>query len=290
MYRQNLPHHNLRSCDGDCFDDLCSNCKDYIQSSDDESFFDQSTTVNPFTRNRSSSYSTDGYSSHDEAIDHEHFDPAVAELNRLSQQVSDQTASLEKHFQRFSSALDRLHSRLFQLYRQNGHCCNLLGSFEDYLHSFQEETGSAVNCDEWFMQLNVLNAMLDDFDGDAEPHIQRLNEHMERLYDLFDRENTQLQNAAQTLENLERHSTDQRFLCNQIVKAELQLNRLNGFLEEQVQEQRQLIAEFVGVMESIVQSVQSALVSNEVGGEFDCFAGQHFLQEFKKTLNRIQII
>ena len=302
MYRLNLPHHRLQSCNGDCFDDLYNNCKDYIQSSGDESSFDQSTMtiadpfLNPFTRNRQrsdSSYSTDGYSSDGEVSGDQQrrFDPATAELKRMSQQVSDQTESLEKNFQTFSKALDRLDSRLLQLHRQNGHCCNLLSTFEDYLHSFQEETGSAVNCDEWFMQLNVLNAMLDDFDGDAEPNIQHLNDRMERLYDLFDQERDQpLNAAAQTMENLERQSDQQRFLRSQIAVAQLELNGLNHYIEEQVQQQRDLIAEFVGAIESIAQGVQCALASNETSAEFDCFPGQHFLQEFNKTLNQIQII
>ena len=293
MYRPNLPHQNLQSCDGNCFDDLCNDCKDYIKSSDDESSFDQSftnqSTVNPFALNRSAN-STDG-SSADEASDHERSsEPSLAELNRLCQQVSDHTRLLEKHFRKFDRALNRLNSRLLQLHRQNDHCCDLLTTLEDHLQGLQEQMQSAVNCDEWFMQLNVLKMMLDTFDDDIEPHIERLNDHMERLYDLFERENAQLTKAAQTMENLERHSTDQRFLFDQIAKAQLPLNRIDSNLEELVQEQRQVIIEFVGMMDAIVQGVLSALASDEIAAEFDCFSGQQFLQEFNKTLNKIQII
>ena len=293
MYQPNLPQpttDRLKSCGVDCFDDLCDDCKVYNKSSDDESSFDQSTTVNQFIRRRSaSSYSTDGYSPDDEASDDERFG-SIVELNRLSQQVSERAQSLEAHFQWFNKALGRLDSRELQLQRQNGHCLDLQGDFEEFLESLREQIGSIVNFDEWFMQLNVLEAMLDDFDDDTEEHLERLNDHMERLYDLFDRENAQLANAPGTLENLERHSIEQRFVSEQIARAELQLNRLGDHLEEQVQEQRQIIAEFVGMMDSIVQGVQSALASDEVASEFDCFAGLRFLQDFNKTLNQIQII
>ena len=291
MSLPNLPHHRLQSCDSDCSDNLCD-CKVYIRSSDDESSFDQSIIASQFIRHRSaSSYSTadDGYSSDDEASDDERFD-STFELNRLSQQVSKKAQSLESHFQRFNKTLSRLDSRELQLQRQNGHCCDLLQDFEEFLESLREQAGSAVNFDEWFMQLNVLEMMLDDFDDETGSHLERLNDHMERLYDLFDRENAQLTNAPRTLENLERHSTEQRFVSDQIARAELQLNRLGDHLEEQVQEQRQIIAEFVGMMDSIVQGVRSALTSDEVSAEFDCFARLRFLQDFNKTLNRIQII
>ena len=293
MYRSNLPHHQLQSCDGDCFDDLCSNCRGYIKSSDDEGSVDQLTAVNPFanpfTRQRSAN-STDGHSSHDEASDHQRFDPSLAELHRLNQQVSDQAESLEKNFRWFNRALDRLDGRLLQLHRQNDHCGDLRSSFEEFLRNFQQQTGSAVNCDEWFMQLNVLRVMLDEFDDDIEPHIGRLNDHMESLYDFFDRDNKQLTSAAQTLESLESHSTEQRFVCDQIAKARLQLNCISSNLEEEVQEQREIIIEFVGMMDSIVQGVQSALASSEFAAEFDSFAQHQFLQNFNKTLNQIQII
>ena len=282
MYRSNLPHHKLQSCNGDCFDDLCSSCRDYIKSSDDESSFDQFTTVdsfaNPFTRQRSAN----SYCSDDEAGDDE--------LNRLSQLAFDRAYSLEKHFRWFNGALDRLDGRLLQLHRQNDHCSDLRSSFEEFLRNFQQQTGSVVNCDEWFMQLNVLRVMLDEFDDDIEPHIARLNDHIERLYDFFDRDNRQLTSAAQTLRSLESHSIEQRFVCDQIAKARLQLNCISSNLEEEVQEQREIIIEFVGMMDTIVQGVQSALTSNEFSAEFNSFTHQQFLHDFNKTLNQIQII
>lgn len=296
MYRPNLPHHQLETCNGDCFDDLCKNCRDYIKSSDDESTIDQP-EVNPFNRSfnvyrqrSDNSYSTDGYSSGDETSDHELFDPATFELKRIRHQLLDQTESLEESFQAFSRALNRLDTRLIQLHRQNGHCSDLRSTFEDYLQSFQEETESAVNCNEWFLQLNVLEMMLDDFDDDPDSRLQDLNDRMERLYDFFDEERDQpLNGEALTMANLESRSNQLRFLRSQIAIAELELNRLSNRIEEQVQHQRDTIGEFVGVMSSIVQGVQSALVRNEVA-EFDCFASLHFLQEFNKTLNQIQII
>ena len=290
MYRPNLPHHRLQSCDGNCFDDLCNDCKDYIKSSDDESSFDQSTTASPFAEpfiRRRSAHSTNGYLSDDEASDDERIDSIV---KRLSQQVSKKAQSLEANFQRFNRALRRLDSRELQLQRQNGHCCDLLQDFEEFLESLREQAGSAVNFDEWFMQLNVLEMMLDDFDDETGSHIKRLNDHMEHLHDLFDLENKQLAKVGRTLENLERHSIQQRFLCHQITRAQVQLCRLNGHLEEQVQEQPQIIGECFRVMDSIVQGFQSALASNEVASEFDFLAGLRFLQDFNKTLNQIQII
>ena len=302
MYRSNLPHHNLKSCDGDCFDDLCDECKFYIKSSDDESCSGSlpcpfsasplevdSLDVNPFSLKRESTanlYSTDSSSENSSSEDN---DLAHYELNCKRKLVTKQAELVQKDFQVFSETLDCLDEQLVQLHRQNSHCCNLLSTFEDFLQSFEEETDSTVNCTDWFVALNLMKYLLGDFDEESEELIQRLKNKMKRLYDFYDGETKQVLNGHQTLINLTSLSTQLLFVAGQIALAENELDDVEDRLQMQVQQQRDLIDQFVEVMASIVQAVQTSLEHNQIS-EFDCFTGRHFLQEFDKTLNQIQII
>ena len=288
MYRFNPPHHNLESCEGNCFDDLCRDRQAFIGWTYDESppqpMIDP-LDVNPFTANRQNfggstkDNSTDSSDSSDEE--------PTSELERKSQQIANQAKRIHADFMEFSKDLNGHEERLTQLCRQNSHCCNLLSAFEDFLQSFEEE--SSVNCDDWFTVLHVMELLVDDFDEESEQLLQRLSDKMERLFDFCEQEKNQLQNGPQTPENLDHLSMQLCFVASQIELAGEELDDLDDCLQIQVQQQRDLIGQFVDVMVSIVQAVQSSLVSNQIG-EFDCFTGQHFLQEFNKTLNQIQII
>ena len=294
MYRSNLPHHKLESCDGNCFDDLCKDCRAYTRCSDDESLPDLFAS-NPFDMNSLSlnlqqpteSYSSDGYSAdEDTSSESDLFDPFAKELERQHQLLSEQVKSIEVNFQEFNNLIDRHEQRLNQLHRQNNHCCNLLSTFEDFLQSFEEETDSAVYCGDWFMTLDLLKVQLNFDSSNTELLIQRLNGKMKGLYNFFDGEKRLLNG---TRANREQLSIQIRFVAGQIALAGFELDRLDDVLERQVQQRRDIIVQFVEVMASIVYAVQSSLVQNQIG-EFDCFTGRYFLQEFNRTLNQIQII
>lgn len=214
--------------------------------------------------------------------------PASDRINLKTQQVSEHINALRGHFREFSDALIRQDGRFAQLRRQNGHCRQLLSTFENFLESF-EETEATVYCGNWFAQLILLKEQLNDLDTDTELLISRLNDKMEHLFDFFVQEKSQLLNRTQTLANLEHLAEQLQFINTRISNAQIELDDINDYIEVQVREQRDQIPQFVEVMSAIVRSVEATMVCNDIAN-FDCFAGQHFLLEFSLTLNRIQII
>lgn len=210
------------------------------------------------------------------------------ELNSKKQQVSDQIEAMQKTFQEFCDALNRLSDRAVQLQRQNNHCYDLLSTFEDFLMSLEDETDSAVDCRYWYLGVELLEEKLDDFDEDNELLIERLNEKMEHLYDQFNEVKQQL-TSPQTIASLDRLSDQLNQVSDQIAIADLELDHLNDHFDLEVQEQRELAWLFVSMLAYIVEQVQNCLNDQQID-EFDSFTGRHFLQEFTGTLNQIQII
>lgn len=287
------------SYDCSCFDDLCNQCKHQIVSSADERSV-TSDSLGSYSR----SYSLDGYTT-DEDSAHKPTDhrdarssvrpghkadclPAASDqINRKTQQVSEQIDALRSHFYTFRDALSHEDARQAQLRRQHLHCCELLSTLDDFLQSF--EAGSNIYCGNWFAQLILLREQLNDVDDDSELLVKRLNEKMGRLFDYYVQEKRQLLNCSQSLTNLEHVSQQLKFVDGQISAAELELDDIRDYIEVQVREQRDQVGEFVEVMGALVRSIETTLVCNDLA-DFDCYAGQHFLSELNQAVNRIQII
>ena len=215
--------------------------------------------------------------------------PSSDRINLKTQQVSEQIRVLHSRFHEFCDSLIVQDGRVAQLRRQNGHCLQLLHTFEDFLQNFEEETAATVYCGNWFAQLILLKEQLNEFDTDSEQLINRLNDKMEHLFDYFVQEKNQLLTCSQSLANLEHVAGQLEFVARQISKADLELSDIVDYVEVQVREQRNQIVQFVQVMSAIANSVEATIVCNDIA-EFDCFAGQHFLVEFHTTLNHVQII
>jgi len=298
IYRTNLQHQNLNSCDGECFDDLCPKCRFEIMSSADENDYDSSSDLPiPLSPLSKDEYTTDEVSDSDESseseesIDEEPIKDEVQlheELNRKSQKVSRHIESLHQQFLAFCAMLTRQHSIVTQLKRQHNHCNELLCTFEDFLVSFEEETEQYIYCGNWFAQIMLLKERLAHFDENAFLLIQHINNKMEALFDEFIEHKNQLI-SDQSLVNLQNVISELRFVNNRVSSAEDELDDLIDYIAVQVQEQRNLIGAFVDVMSAIGRAVEATIVCNQIT-EFDCFNGQHFLQEFNRTLSCIQLI
>lgn len=294
----NLQHQYLTSCDGDCFDDLCLNCRTEIMSSDNETEYDSTNDLRLLSSPPAKliDYSTDDETDIEPnsvrstvaAIQQDKFDQLNEELNRKSQQVSRHIESIHTQFQEICDGLNYQDQILVQLFRQHNHCTELLSTFEDFLVSFEEETDSFIYCGNWFAQILLLKERFNRFDRNGEILIQHLNNKMEMLYDEFNDNKRQLV-ANQTLSNLNQVSLELRFINTRISAAEVELDDIIDYIAVQIQEQRDLIGRFVEIMTAICRAVESTIVCNDVS-EFDCFNGQHFLQEYHRTLSSIQII
>ena len=299
MYRNILSYPNQSSCDGSCFDDLCTNCEFNIVSSDDE-------CTNALSQSALQSNSIppvnddDGYSTNDlESSTANSIDQSklainrkssrfLDEINRRTQQISSHINSLHEQFQVICDGLNNQDQRLYQLYRQHNYCNQLLSKFEDFLLSFEEETESAIYCGNWFAQIILLKEHLNYFDSNGELLIQRLNSDMEVIFDEFIEHKNQLQ-ISQTLTNLKLVSNELHFINSQVANGEFELDDIADYISVQVQEQRNSIAQFVEVMQAVCRSVEAQIVVNDIY-EFDCFSGQHYLQDFSQTLSSIQIL
>jgi len=210
------------------------------------------------------------------------------EINRKSQQVSRHIVIIHEQFQEFCDILTSQDAILAQLFRQHSYCSELLSTFDDFLVSFEEKTESIIYCGNWFAQMLLLRDRFNRFDGNGQAMIRSLNGKMEQLFDEFVEHKRQLV-ADQSISNLHNIANEFRWINNRISSAELQLDDIVDYIAVQMQEQRNLIGTFIEIMSAICRNVESTMVCNNVM-EFDCFSGQHFLQEFDNALSAIQII
>lgn len=313
MYRPNLHHRQLVECEDNCFDDQCLNCRNEIMSSDEEDEMSSTDVLNLPQLDFDQSYDSTDSERNDNSSDSDSFDnpmnsnssdsnssdsnsnvgnstQEMNEVNRKSQKASRNIRTMDSRFNKICDGLKDEDKKLVQLYRQYKHCTQLLTVFEDFLISF-EDTEPEFYFGNWFANIMLMKDRFKALNEhrNSEILIQSLNDRMELAYDEFTDRKKQLI-SHQNLSNLNRVLSELHLLQNRITSAEQELDDIVDYIAVQIQEQRNLIGNFVEVMFAICNSIQSTIAHHELQEQFNSFDRQNFLQQFLTTLSSIQII